>query len=188
MNAIDDLEAYKTSMYEVSGIPNDYMQQTIPRAINSSERKSPTPTVVLANGISRLLNMPKEELDTLCKEFAEQINREESIKANQISRIEKYIESFSDEEKETLFLNFLKWEEKFEKFLYDERHIEGESNLICHVIEICRKNGKFINSHHNDSCFLSDKFTYMGYRFELYVGQGAFWRIKKGKKVIFQSA
>lgn len=187
MNAIDELEGYKTAMNEASGIHESYFSQTIPRTMNTSERDS-TKIKPICMGLSVLLNMSKEDLEASCKSFAEQINREENIKANQISRIEKHIELLSNQEKESLFLHFLKWEEKYERFLYDERHVEGESNLICRVIDVCRKNGKFINSHQKDSCFLSDKFMYMGYRFELYVGQGAFWKIKKGKKVIFQSA
>lgn len=101
---------------------------------------------------------------------------------HQRNRIETYInklEIFDD-----WFPKFLKWEEKFEDYNYTVKNVQTESRIFNHLIDIFEPKAKILNLRED---FLAKAFKYNGYTFKLYVGQGSFWRILKGKKVIFQS-
>lgn len=117
-------------------------------------------------------------------ELREKYAQEERIKNEQKEKVAKYIDSLSEENIEKEFLRFLEWEDKFEERYY-KKFIHTSSSIFYNVIEALQTRGKAIKSNED---FLSGGFKWNGYTFKLFCGQGCFWRISKGKKVIFQNS
>ena len=108
-----------------------------------------------------------------------------SIRDAQYARVLHYICNLSPILLESEFERFLKWETKYEEFQYDHRHKQTSSTLFNTLIDIIREN--YSNDIDSDKDFSSECFSAKGYVFTLFVGQGAFWRIEKDGKTIFQN-
>ena len=118
-------------------------------------------------------------------EFKRRYELELMVQDHQFEKVEKYINSIPEEELEIKFEKFLKWEEKYEEFHYTHRHCHTNSMIFSNIVAYAEKNG--IKSKSLNEDFLSSKFTYKGYTFKLYCGQGCFWRIMKKRKFLFQT-
>ena len=108
-----------------------------------------------------------------------------AIKDAQYSRVLHYICNLSLALLESEFERFLKWETKYEEFQYDHRHVQTSSTLFNTLIDIIRDN--YSIDIDSDKDFSTECFSAKGYVFTLFVGQGAFWRIEKDGKTIFQN-
>ncbi len=111
-----------------------------------------------------------------------------SIRDAQYSRVLHYICNLSpsliDSELERLF----KWERKYEEFQYDHRQVQTESILFRTLIKVLQENyGTEMDMLGLYDEFVNERFEAFGYVFSLFVGQGAFWRVEKDDKQIFQS-
>jgi hypothetical protein len=124
-----------------------------------------------------------EQWEVLKKDFAEIIKKDLVYKKRQEERISKFIEKLSQEEIESWINKFLKWEDKYEERYYD-KGIQTHSKIFGHLIDVLESKGKQIRIY-RDEMFCTNGFKWNKYKFKLYQGQGAFWRIWKGKKEIF---
>lgn len=132
--------------------------------------------------LKQLLNDPeyRKDLELFAKKLSSDLERRERY----CKKIENYIAPLSNIDFLNLIIKFSEWETKYEDRLYKNR-ICGESmlsNLLFDVIWTIGKESKIYNEY-----FLQKKYIYKGLTFKLYVGQGSFVRIMKGKKLIFQS-
>lgn len=116
--------------------------------------------------------------------FAEAYRNRLVVQNFQYNKVENYIKSIPENEIESKFLEFLKWEEKFEEKQYTINYTQTESLIMQYLMVYVEHIGK---KGRTNGFFESCRYKYMGYVFELHVGQGAFWRIRKGRKIIFQS-
>jgi CRISPR/Cas system CSM-associated protein Csm4 (group 5 of RAMP superfamily) len=125
-----------------------------------------------------------EEYDKILEDFRKHIQKEVSYKNIQNERISKFISKLSQEEIESWMDKFLKWENEYEEYCCNVRHIQTDSNIFSALMNYIEQEGKTIRIH-KDEDFCACGFKWNKYRFKLYQGQGAFWRIWKGRKVIF---
>lgn len=86
------------------------------------------------------------------------------------------------------FLKFIdricKWETVFEERYY-KRGIETTSNVFDILFEAVSQKEY---SRPCNEMFLSEKYIYKGLTFKMYQGQGVFFRITMGKRLLFQSS
>jgi hypothetical protein len=125
-----------------------------------------------------------EEWNSIMNDFFEVVEKENVYNHRQEDRISKFIEKLSQEEIEQWMDKFLKWEDEYEEYCYTERHVLTNSEIFSHLIDVLESKGKPIRIY-RDEDFCTGGFKWNKYRFKLYQGQGAFWRIWKGRKVIF---
>jgi len=125
-----------------------------------------------------------EEYDKILKDFSKHINQQISYKMIQIERISNFIKKLSQEEIELWMDKFLKWETKYEEFQYDNRQVQTHSNIFGALMDFVESEGKSIRIY-KDEMFCAAGYKWNKYRFKLYQGQGAFWRILVGRKQIF---
>ncbi len=118
------------------------------------------------------------------KQSIKDFHRSFEIRDIQTERVSKYMKTLSEEELIEKFLLFLKWEEEYEEMMY-KRGIQTGSHIFHCLTKVAENEGKKLQIR-NDEDFVYNKFIWKGYSFLLFVGQGSFWRIKKGKKIIFQ--
>lgn len=132
--------------------------------------------------LKQLLEDPEyqKELEKFAKRLSNEMDRNETA----CEKIEARISNLSHDEFLKLILRFTEWETKFEERLY-KRHICGDSNLLRRLFDTIWAIGYKMSP--NREMFLERKYIYKGLTFKLYVGQGSFVRIMKGKKLIFQS-
>ena len=128
----------------------------------------------------------EEEFDEATNKWFAKHALKKSIEKTQKEKIIKYSDSLSKEKFEELFFKFLSWEHEYEEMYY-ARYIETHSTLFGLVVDIAEEHGKPVLVSLDEN-FLHKAFRWNGFIFKLYVGQGSFWRIQKGKKVIFQSS
>ena len=105
---------------------------------------------------------------------------------DQHRRVENKINSLSQEEIDKLFISFLSWEEKYEDLFY-KKHILTNSRLFNAIVKYAEENGVENDVDDSDESFLGKRFSYLGYVFSLYIGQGSFWRFHKDGNLLFQS-
>lgn len=118
-------------------------------------------------------------------EMQEKFRREREISENQKLRVQRHIDSIAAEDFEKKFEDFLKWEEQWEDFQYVHRHVITSSTIFGKVIKVLEKRGTPLRNRRED--FFAGGFKWGKYTFKLYCGQGCFWRILKGRKIIFQT-
>ncbi len=109
-----------------------------------------------------------------------------AIRDAQYTRVLHYIVNLSPSLLESEFERFLKWERKWEEFQYDFRHKQTSSILFDVLIDIIEENYGNILFISKDDDFVSNRFEANNYIFTSF-GQGAFWRIEKDGKEIFQN-
>jgi len=134
--------------------------------------------------MKNILELTDEEWDKMIADLVERLKKEKAYNARQEERISRFIEKLSQEEIESWMDKFLKWENEYEEYCYTKRHIITNSKIFEHLIDILESQGKQIRIH-RDEDFCTGGFKWNKYRFKLYQGQGAFWRIWKGRKEIF---
>lgn len=120
------------------------------------------------------------------EDFKKYIQKQVMYDKRQFERISKFMEKLSDKEIDIWADKFIKWENNYEIYQYDYNHVQTQSRILDAVTEYCKQNGKEIRIR-KDEDFCTLGFKWKKYTFKLYQGQGAFWRIWKGKKVIFTS-
>lgn len=114
-------------------------------------------------------------------DFAKEIE----VDAAQFDRVQKYINTIPAEQFEARFEQFLKWEEEWENFQYDHNHVMTSSRIFGKILTVLEARGTSLRNRRED--FFSGGFKWGKYTFKLYCGQGCFWRILKGRKIIFQT-
>jgi hypothetical protein len=95
----------------------------------------------------------------------------------------KSIKDLSDETIHQKLVDFLAWEEKYEEMWYS-RCVQTSSRAFGVLLKVIEMVGDDFES---DEDFFSCGYSYKGYIFKCYCGQGWFWRIQKGKEIIFQT-
>lgn len=108
--------------------------------------------------------------------WTKEAEEERALKDHQYKRIQSYINNLNEASIESTFKKFLDWETKYEEMWYD-RHVQTHSKIFGVLMEVLAERGEVID----------DGFKCNGYKFELFIGQGSFWRISKGRKIIFQN-
>lgn len=110
-----------------------------------------------------------------------------AYKRRRIDRISKFINNLPEDRIDIWMDKFLKWEKKYEEYCYDVRHVQTSSQIFNGLTDYIEQNGKLVKSTKNDSMFFAGGWKWNNYIFKVYVGQGSFWRIWKGRKMIFQT-
>lgn len=128
----------------------------------------------------------QEEYDAIIEDMKKYFQQIAEYENRQLSRITKFIEKLSQEELEKWIDKFLKWEDDYEEFQYVHRHVQTESKIFAAWMSYIEQQGKSMRIFRNEM-FCTRKYKWKKYKFVLYQGQGAFWRIWKGRKVIFQN-
>jgi hypothetical protein len=122
------------------------------------------------------------------KKHIEDFKRNEKLKQERINKwsmkIINKIKDISDDELHALFTRFLEWEEAYEELWYS-RYVQTNSRIFGIITNVLKKIGDEFES---DEDFYSGGWTYRGYTFKCYCGQGCFWRIIYKNETIFQSA
>lgn len=80
-------------------------------------------------------------------------------------------------------------EEKYQEFKYTKHHVITSSRLFNLVFNLWVENGKTVKSDFkkDEYGFLAGSYLYLGYKIQIFCGQGSFYRIYKRNKLIFQS-
>lgn len=121
------------------------------------------------------------------KKSIEEYHRKEKINEERIERwsmkVIRLIKNMSESELHDLFTRFLDWEKNHEDMFYN-RGILTSSNIFGIIINVLKTVGDEFES---DDDFYSDGWTYRGYIFKCYCGQGCFWRVIYKNEIIFQT-
>lgn len=121
------------------------------------------------------------------KKRIEEFHRNERLNEERIERwsmnVLRLIKDMSDSELHELFTRFLKWEEKYEDMWYS-RYVQTNSRIFDIITNVLKKVGDVFES---DDDFYSGGWTYRGYTFKCYCGQGCFWRVIYKNETIFQT-
>lgn len=131
-----------------------------------------------------------EEGKESLRRFDEKLKFEADVTNKWIQSFDNRLKKLSDDELKTLFDKFFKWEMKYEDMWYD-RGIETSSNIFNYLINFISENDEMNEDLYDkyvedkDVMFLSDVLLYRGYYFEIYQGQGCFWKVIKDDVQIF---
>lgn len=99
-------------------------------------------------------------------------------------QILKMIEPMTNPEFTASIVKFCEWETRYEERLL-QRRIVGSSNIFrCLFIAVSTMGGE---RPCNGEMFLAEKHIVKGITFRLYLGQGSFYRISMGRRLLFQS-
>lgn len=120
---------------------------------------------------------------------------EGKVSIEKMKRWGKRKEYYSDlvkkqiDEKPILLESFLIHEEKFQEMKYTKHHTQTSSRLFNMLFSIWREYGVMVGQDYMDDeyGFLGGSFDYLGYKMQVFVGQGSFYRVYKGEECIFQS-
>jgi uncharacterized protein with von Willebrand factor type A (vWA) domain len=137
--------------------------------------------------MSEMLDKLKELLSDPVRvaKMKEDFARKIEVNANQFDRVQRYIDSIPVDQFEARFEQFLKWEEEWEEDQYVRNHCMTSSRIFGQIIKVLESRGTSLRNRRED--FFSGGFKWGKYTFKLYCGQGCFWRILKGRKIIFQT-
>lgn len=103
---------------------------------------------------------------------------ERHVKDIHAQRVFRYINDHNPD-----FERFFKWERKFQEKQYD-KFIQTNSNIWTALWSVVQLEGVVLDYYED---FLESAYEYKGYVFELYVGQGCFYRVLKNNELVFQS-
>ena len=121
----------------------------------------------------------KAETDAYFKKIKDTEKRLEDRAMQVISSIK----DLSDEELHQRLTRFLKWEEEYEEMWY-ARCVQTSSRAFGVLLKVVKMIGDEFEASED---FFSGGYSYRGYVFKCYCGQGCFWRIQKGEEIIFQT-
>ena len=94
-------------------------------------------------------------------------------KDRRIARAKSIIDSMSNGEFKEFMIKFLEWETKYEDMFYN-RGVLTSSNFFTAITDVVIDEGTEEDSEQD---FSSGVYVYKDLTFELFMGQGSFWRI-----------
>lgn len=109
-----------------------------------------------------------------------------AFKRRRIDHISKFIDNLPEDQIDVWMDKFLKWEEKYEEYCYDVRHIQTTSQIFAGLTDYIEEKGKEIRNTKKE-IFFAGGWKWKDYTFRIYCGQGCFWRIWRKRTVIFQT-
>jgi hypothetical protein len=114
--------------------------------------------------------------------------KKEEAKQRNLSRIRKIIDPLNTEDFKDFMIKFFEWETKYEDIFY-KRNILTCSRFLNKICDIASADGMELSTDDDEYGFLASRHQYKHFVFELYVGQGSFWRIyhTTDKEVSFQT-
>jgi hypothetical protein len=115
----------------------------------------------------------------------EEFKRKLEVADGQRARVKRHLDSIPSKDFEQRFEQFLKWEEAWEEYQYTHNHVMTSSIVFGKVLKVLEERGTPLRNSRKD--FFAGGFKWGKYTFKLYCGQGCFWRILKGRKIIFQT-
>ena len=115
--------------------------------------------------------------------YFKKIKDEEKRLEDRAMQVIRSIKDLSDEELHQRLIHFLKWEEEYEEMWY-ARWVQTSSRAFEVLLKVVKMIGDEFDS---DEDFFSGGYSYRGYVFKCYCGQGCFWRIEKNGETIFQT-
>lgn len=119
--------------------------------------------------------------------FREKLRREHENHLKWVNHFTTYFNTLSNEEFQTFMVErFFPWENTLEEHYYNNRHSQRSSRIFYIIFKIATNFG-VENSNTGDEDFLAGSFKYRGLDFNLYCGQGCFYRVEKDGENIFQS-
>ena len=125
-----------------------------------------------------------EEGQDYIQKYKQKLKTEELNREKWVNHFIRRISKLNDSELEILLTRFFSWEHKIEERYYDNG-IQTSSNLIDVLFDVFKTLGEEFDSFED---FYGGGYIYRGYVFKLFVGQGSFFRVLKGKETIFQSS
>jgi len=130
----------------------------------------------LGDYINQLKNYNKSEEENV-SEFEK--------RSRGLARAYKMVNPLSNNEFEKLMIKLLGWEEDYEDMWY-KKGVETTSNLFDSVFEIAQELGCDLP---NNEYFSAYKFSYKDFIFEMFSGQGCYYRVshKYDDNIYFQS-
>lgn len=128
--------------------------------------------------------LDSEEGKESVKRFKEKIELEKLNREKWVNHFIKRISKLNDSELEILLTRFFSWEHNIEERYYNNG-IQTSSNLIDVLFDVFKTLGEEFDSYED---FYGGGYIYRGYVFKLFIGQGSFFRVLKGKETIFQSS
>jgi len=96
-------------------------------------------------------------------------------------KINTFLKSLTKEQALSLADKFFEWEQKYQDRMYDENHVETQSNILSFLFDASEKYGKFKKK---PTHFSSGYYKYMYHKFELICGQGCFIKVSRKDKNI----
>lgn len=122
------------------------------------------------------------------KKMQDNFRKKAESNLRNITRIRKIIDPLDVEGFKDFMNKFFVWETKYEEIFY-KRNILTSSIFLNKICDIASEDGMKLRTDDDEHGFLASRFQYKHFVFELYVGQGSFWRIyhTTDKEVSFQT-
>lgn len=135
----------------------------------------------LVERLRAFLDSPEGKAKT--EAYFKRIKDEEKRLEDRAMQVIRSIRDLSDEELHQRLTHFLKWEEEYEEMWY-ARWVQTSSRAFGVLLKVVKLIGDEFEARED---FFSEGYSYRGYVFKCYCGQGCFWRIQKGEEIIFQT-
>ena len=135
----------------------------------------------LVERLRAFLDSPEGKAKT--EAYFKRIKDEEKRLEDRAMQVIRSIKDLSDEELHQRLAHFLKWEEEYEEMWY-ARWVQTSSRAFGVLLKVVKLIGDEFEASED---FFSEGYSYRGYVFKCYCGQGCFWRIQKGEEIIFQT-
>lgn len=135
----------------------------------------------LVEKLRAFLNSPEGKAKA--NAYFKRIKDEEKRLDDRAMQVIRSIKDLSDEELHQRLTHFLKWEEKYENMWYS-KYVQKSSRAFSVLLNVVKLVGDIVKSNED---FFAGGYSYRGYIFKCYCGQGCFWRIQKGDEIIFQT-
>lgn len=110
------------------------------------------------------------------KSAQEWFGTKQLIDDHQYNKVFKYVKNLNNEDFILKLKAFLKWEKKYQDYYYDHHFIETNSTVLDILYKIFCENGEPLEIK-DEHGFMDGNFTYKGVNMQLFVGQGAFFKI-----------
>ena len=110
------------------------------------------------------------------KEFEEKLRKEQESYQRLEERARKIFEPMSSKELKEFMPKFFSWNRNYQDRKYNEG-IETHTTFIGQLFRIVEEDGTVPYDNPKDTDFMANRILYKGFIFELFVGQGSFWRI-----------
>lgn len=139
------------------------------------------------------IEVPKTMLQKMDKWFSnpdnvksaqEWFGNKQIIEDHQYNKVFKYVKDLSDEDFILKLKAFLIWEKKYQDYYYDKKFTETNSTVLDILYKIFCENGEPLEAK-DEHGFMDGNFTYKGVNMQLFVGQGAFFKIFYNGEQIF---
>jgi hypothetical protein len=131
--------------------------------------------------LREFLDSPEGKKST--EDYILKLKKEEERIERWSMKVIRLIKDMSDDDLHNIFMKFLKWEYKYEDMWYS-KGVCTNSRLFGIITKVVEKVGDEFESHED---FYSSGWTYRGYTFKIYCGQGCFTRIIYKNENIFQT-